>query len=58
MLRLLLAFCLVCVTAPALAQEYQSKELADAAREWRQQLIDSVPGCSFCSTDVSLTVGA
>jgi len=32
MLRLLMVFCLVCVTAPTLAQEYQSKELADAAR--------------------------
>jgi hypothetical protein len=38
-----LVFCLVCFTSPAQAQEYQSKELADAAREWRQQLIDSVP---------------
>jgi len=43
MLRLLMVFCLVCVTAPTLAQEYQSKELADAARDWRQELIDSVP---------------
>jgi uncharacterized protein YfaS (alpha-2-macroglobulin family) len=43
MLRLLSVFVLVCVTAPALAQEYQSKDLADAAREWRQELIDSVP---------------
>jgi alpha-2-macroglobulin len=43
MLRLLLVSCLVCVTAPTLAQEYQSKELADAARDWRQELIDSVP---------------
>ena len=43
MLRLLLVCCLVCVTAPTLAQEYQSKELADAARDWRQELIDSVP---------------
>ena len=31
------------VAAPPLAQEYQSKELADAARDWRQELIDSVP---------------
>ena len=43
MLRSLLVFCLVCVTAPALAQEYQSKELADAARDWRQELIDGIP---------------
>jgi hypothetical protein len=43
MLRLLLVCCLVCFTAPALAQEYQSKELADAARDRRQELIDSVP---------------
>ena len=43
MLRPLLVFCLVCVTSPALAQEYQSKELADAARDWRRELIDSVP---------------
>jgi uncharacterized protein YfaS (alpha-2-macroglobulin family) len=43
MLRALLAFCLVCVAGPALAQEYQSKELADAARDWRQQLIGSIP---------------
>jgi uncharacterized protein YfaS (alpha-2-macroglobulin family) len=43
MLRTLLVLCLVCVTAPTLAQEYQSKDLADAARDWRQELIDSVP---------------
>src|SRR6201997_3628650 len=43
MLRTLLVLCLICVTAPALAQEYQSRELAGAARDWRQQLIDSVP---------------
>jgi uncharacterized protein YfaS (alpha-2-macroglobulin family) len=43
MLRSLLVFCLVCVTAPALAQEYQSKELADAARDWRQEVIDGIP---------------
>jgi len=43
MLRSLLVLCLVCITAPTLAQEYQSKELADAARDWRQELIDSVP---------------
>src|SRR6266478_219653 len=43
MLRALLVFCLVCVAGPALAQEYQSKELADTARDWHQQLIDSIP---------------
>ena len=43
MLRALLVLCLVSVAAPAAAQEYQSKELADAARDWRQELIDSVP---------------
>jgi uncharacterized protein YfaS (alpha-2-macroglobulin family) len=43
MLRSLLVFCLVCVTAPALAQEYQSRELSDAARDWRQELIDGIP---------------
>ena len=42
-MRSLLVFCLVCVTAPAMAQEYQSKELADAARDWRRELIDSIP---------------
>jgi len=43
MLRSLLLLCLVCVATPVRGQEYQSKELADAAREWRQQLITSVP---------------
>ncbi len=43
MLRALFVFCLVCVAVPALAQEYQSKELADAARDRRRELIDSVP---------------
>src|SRR5215471_14879648 len=42
MLRSLLVLCLV-FASPALAQEYQSKELADVARDWRQELIDSVP---------------
>src|SRR5215467_2236349 len=42
MLRSLLVLCLV-YAAPALAQEYQSKELADPARDWRQELINSVP---------------
>jgi hypothetical protein len=43
MLRALLVLCLVSVAAPTQAQEYQSKELADAARGWRRELIDSVP---------------
>src|ERR1700726_3198331 len=43
MLRALLVLCLVSTAAPAVAQEYQSKELADAARDWRRELIDSVP---------------
>src|SRR5215472_13943212 len=43
MLRSLLVLCLVYAAAPALAQEYQSKELADPARDWRQELINSVP---------------
>ena len=43
MLRLLSVFCLVCIAAPVLAQEYQSNELAEAARDWRQELIDSIP---------------
>jgi hypothetical protein len=42
MLRSLLVLCLV-FASPALAQEYQSKDLADAAHDWRQQLINSVP---------------
>src|SRR5271166_5959458 len=43
MLRSLLVLCLLWVAAPALAQEYQSKELGEAARDWRQQLIDQIP---------------
>jgi tetratricopeptide (TPR) repeat protein len=42
MLRSLLVLYLV-FASPALAQEYQSKELADAAHDWRQQLTNSVP---------------
>jgi len=38
-LLLLLAF----AAGPALAQDYQSKELADAAGDWRRELLDSVP---------------
>ncbi len=33
----------VLLAAPAAAQEYQSKELADAATAYRQELIDSIP---------------
>src|SRR5712671_5940013 len=43
MLRSLLVLCLVCIAAPAMAQEYKSKELADAARDWRQEVIDGIP---------------
>src|SRR3984893_14192997 len=43
MLRSLLVLCLLCIAAPALAQEYKSKELADAARDWRKELIDGIP---------------
>src|SRR5215469_10516622 len=43
MLRALLVFCLVSIAAPALGQEYQSKELGDAARDWRRELIERIP---------------
>src|SRR5690348_5283293 len=43
MLRALLVLCLVSAAGPALAQEYQSKELADAALNWRRELIDRIP---------------
>src|SRR5690348_9161064 len=43
MLRAFLALCVVLIAAPAMAQDYQSKELADPARDWRRELIDSVP---------------
>src|SRR6516162_6290897 len=43
MRRALLVVCLICASAPVPAQEYQSKELADAARDWRRELIDSIP---------------
>src|ERR1700730_18181091 len=43
MLRALLVFCLVSVAAQAMAQEYQSKDLSDAARDWRREVIDAVP---------------
>src|SRR5712692_691610 len=43
MLRALWLLVLVAIAAPAAAQEYQSKELAEAAAAYRQELIDSVP---------------
>src|SRR5689334_2811691 len=43
MLRALLIFCLVSAAAPVLGQQYQSKELADAASDWRRELIDRIP---------------
>src|SRR5262245_13813303 len=43
MLRALLLLCLVSAAAPALGQEYQSKDLADAAKDWRRELIERVP---------------
>src|SRR3954469_1378091 len=43
MLRALAFLFLTIVAAPALAQEYQSKELAEAAAAYRQELLDSAP---------------
>jgi alpha-2-macroglobulin len=43
MLRAFFVLCVVFIGAPAAAQEYQSKDLADAARDWRRELIESVP---------------
>src|SRR2546428_11580310 len=43
MLRALSLVLLVLFGAPAAAQEYQSKELAEAGTAYRQELIDSVP---------------
>jgi alpha-2-macroglobulin len=43
MLRALSLFVLLLVAAPAAAQEYQSKELAEAAAAYRQELLDAVP---------------
>ncbi len=43
MVRALLVLAVVLLAAPAAAQEYQSKELADAAAQYRQELIDSIP---------------
>jgi hypothetical protein len=42
-LRALLVLCLVSVAAPALGQEYQSKDLAEAATDWRRELIERIP---------------
>ena len=43
MLRALSLLVVVLLAAPAGAQEYQSKELADAAAQYRQELVDSIP---------------
>src|SRR5207237_9717501 len=43
MLRSLSLLVAVLLAAPASAQEYQSKELADAAAQYRQELVDSIP---------------
>ena len=43
MLRALLVLCLVSVAAPALGQEYQSKDLAEAASDWRRELVERIP---------------
>src|SRR5438477_1178390 len=43
MLRALLVFTLVLFAAPALAQEYQSKELAEAGVNYRQEIVSNVP---------------
>src|SRR5215469_4444457 len=43
MLRSLLVFCLVSIAAPAVGQEYQSKELADGAKNWRRELTERIP---------------
>jgi uncharacterized protein YfaS (alpha-2-macroglobulin family) len=43
MLRALVVFCLAVAAASALGQEYQSKDLADAAGNWRQELTERIP---------------
>ena len=43
MLRALALFVLVLSAVPAAAQEYQSKELAEAGTAYRQELIDRIP---------------
>src|SRR5216684_6619018 len=43
MLRALALFVLALYAAPVAAQEYQSKELAEAGAAYRQELIDRIP---------------
>lgn len=43
MLRALCLLLAVVVAVPAAAQEYRSKDLADAAASYRQELVDSIP---------------
>ena len=43
MLRTFCLLLLLLVTAPSLAQEYKSKDLAEAAAEYRQELVGGVP---------------
>src|SRR6266851_2208594 len=43
MLRFLSLLVVVLFATPASAQEYQSKELAEAAAAYRTELIDSIP---------------
>src|SRR5438067_11211743 len=43
MLRALLVFMLVLFAAPAMAQEYQSKELAEAGVNYRQEIVTNIP---------------
>src|SRR5256885_1280226 len=43
MLRALLVFMLVLFAAPAMAQEYQSKDLAEAGVNYRQELVSNIP---------------
>ena len=43
MLRTLSLLLVLLFAAPSLAQEYQSKDLADAAAGYRQELVGSVP---------------
>ena len=42
-MRAFLVLFLVSAAAPALGQEYQSKELAEAASDWRRELIERIP---------------
>ena len=43
MLRIFSLLVLGLIATPAAAQEYQSKELGDAAAAYRQELVDSIP---------------